>query len=210
MNKASLAALAGVLAALCGLSAQARACYPNLSGCQPCVTWVDQVVTCYRTETRTRAVPCAVPKTVCREETVVNKYWVNVPVWGEQKRTVWVYNEVCKPVGREVTCQLPLPPAPCPTCSDGCCGHHCDVCDNRVPATYKQRITCVEHEAAPAKVEFVEKVCSYRAEEHTAVTTRQVVETVPETVLRNETYCVTIPYQLTVKVPVCAPAGCGH
>jgi hypothetical protein len=208
MKKASRAALAGVLASLCGLAPQAPACYPDLSCCQPHVTWVDQIVTCYRTETRTRVVPCTVPKTVCREETVVQKYWVNVPEWGEQKRTVWVYKEVCKPVEREVTGALPLPPAPCPTWSDSCCGHHCDICDNRVPAVCKQKIACLEPEVATEKVEFVEKVCSYRAEERTALCTRQVVETVPETVLREENYCVTVPYQVTIKVPVCAPVGC--
>lgn len=204
MNKASRAALAAVLAALLGTSAQARACYPDLSGCAPNVTWIDQVVTSYRTETRVRTVPCTVQKTVCREEAVVTKYWVNVPTWGEQKRTVWVYKEVPKEVEREVTCLLPLPPA-CGhgPCVDGCTGHHCDICDNRVPATYTQKVKCVQPEAAPEKVEFVEKVCTYKAEERTRVSTRQVVETVPETVLRQETYCVTVPYQVTIKVPVC-------
>jgi hypothetical protein len=210
MKKTLFAALAGVVAALLGLSAQARACHPDLCCCQPSVTWVDQVVTCYRTETRTRLVPCTVQKTVCHEEAVTNKYWVNVPEWSEQKRTVWIYKEVCKPVEREVTCLLPLPPAPCPTCSDSCCGHHCDICDNRTPATYKQKITCIEHEAAPEKVEFVEKVCNYKAEEHSCVSKRQVVETVPVTVMHEESYCVQVPYQVTVRVPVCAPACCGH
>jgi hypothetical protein len=210
MMKTLYAAAAAVLAALLGVATPTRAGYPDACGCQPNITWADQVITCYRTETRERVVPCTIQKTVCREEAVVSKYWVNIPAWSEQKRTVWIYKEVCKPVEREVTCLLPLPPAPCPTCSDICCGHHCDVCDNRVPATYKQKITCIEHEAAPEKVEFTEKVCTYKAEERTAVSKRQVVETIPETVLRHESYCVTVPYQVTVKVPVCAPAGCCH
>jgi hypothetical protein len=211
MKKMLYAVPAAVLAGLLGVAGHARACYPDMC-CQPQIAWVDQVVTCYRTETRERVVPCTIQKTVCREEAVVSKSWVNVPTWSEQKRTVWVYKEVCKPVEREITCQLPLPPAPCPTCSESCgsCGHHCDICDNRVPATYKQKISCIEHEAAPEKVDFVEKVCTYKAEERTSVSTRHVVESIPETVLRHETYCVTVPYQVTIKVPVCAPAGCCH
>jgi hypothetical protein len=205
MNKASFAAPAGVLAALLAWAAPASACHPDLGCCPPAVTWVEKTITCYRTETRVRTVPCTVPKTVCRAVPVVEKYWINVPTWSEQKRTVWVYKEVPKEVERVITCLLPLPPACGGPCVDTCTGHHCDICDNRVPATYTQKIKCVQPEAAPVNVEFVEKVCTYKAEEHTRVGTRQVVETVPETVLRQETYCVTVPYQVTVKVPVCCP-----
>jgi hypothetical protein len=215
MKKGILAALAAV-PALIGFAAPARACYPDVSCCAANVGWVDQVVTCYRTETCVRDVPCTVQRTVCHEETYLKKYWVNVPTYDVQKRTVWVYHAKPKEVERDVTCVLPLPPAPCPapacpTGGCGCqgCGPTCDICNNAVPATYTQKVKCCDIEEAPEKVEFMEKVCTYKAEEHSQVCTRTVTEVVPETVMHHETYCVKVPYQVTIKVPVCAAGGCG-
>jgi hypothetical protein len=219
MKKAILAALAAV-PALIGFAAPTRACYPDLPSCPANVGWVDQVVTCYRTETRVRDVPCTTVHTVCHEETYVKKFWVNVPTWSEQKRTVWIYHQKPKEVEREVTCVLPLPPAPCPApaAPTGCgcqgCGPTCDICNNSVPATYTQKVKCCDYEEAPEKVEFMEKVCTYKAEEHSEQATRTVTQAIPETTIRHETYCVQVPYQVTIKVPVCAAAGggcgCGH
>ena len=217
MKKAYLAALAAV-PALIGLANPARACYTDVPCGAPSVTWVDQVVTCYRTETRVREVPCTTVRTVCHEETYNKECWVNVPTWSEQKRTVWIYHQKPKEVEREVWCVLPLPPAPCPApacpaggCDHGCqgCGPSCDICRNDVPATYKQTVKCCDYEEAPEKVEFMEKVCTYKAEKHTEQATRTVTQAIPETTIKHETYCVQVPYQVTIKVPVCAAAGCG-
>jgi hypothetical protein len=221
MKKAFLAALAAV-PALFGLAGPARTGCLDLPCGAPNVGWVDQVVTCYRTETRVRDVPCTVNRTVSHEETYEKKCWVNVPSWSEQKRTVWIYHEKPKEVERDVTCLLPLPPAPpcapatvgCggPGCDGGCghgCGPSCDICNNAVPATYTEHVKCIEAEAAPEKFEFMEKVCTYKAVAHTELATRTVTQVIPETVIHHETYAVQVPYQVTIKVPVCGAAGCG-
>lgn len=164
------------------------------------VVWVDKVVTCYRTETCVRAVPCVVQRQVCHEETYVEKYAVAVPEWSEQKREVYVYRTVPKEVEREVTVLLPAPPCPAP-CGDG--HGSCSFCNRPTPATTTTKIKCIEQEAAPEKVTFTEKVCTYKAEQRTRLAKRQVVQTIAETVMRQETVCERVPYTITIKVPVC-------
>jgi hypothetical protein len=221
MKKAFFAALAAV-PALVGLANPARACYGDVSCCTPNVACVDQVITCYRTETRVRDVPCTTTRTVCHEETYVKKCYTSVPEWTEQKRTVWIYHQKPKEVEREVTCVLPMPPAPCPApacptggCDHGCagCGPSCDICNNCTPATYTEKVKCCDYEEAPEKFEFMEKVCTYKAVPHEELATRTVTQVIPETTIKHETYCVQVPYQVTVKVPVCTAGcgcGCGH
>lgn len=207
MKTLSFVGSCALLAALVG-SAPAVAGCGDLCGCAPQVQWVDQVVTCYRCETRTRGVPVTVNRAVCREEVVPRKYYVSIPEYKEEKRTIYTYKQNHKPAERDVYSLIPAPPCPAPAC-DGC-GHGgaaCDLCPPDLPVV-KQHINTVECEDSFDKTEIVQQVCHYRAEERTEMVKHTIVENVPETTIKHECYTEMVPYQVTIKVPVCVPACC--
>jgi hypothetical protein len=205
MKTLSFVGLSAILAALLGSASPAVACGPDLSCCAPKVEWVEQVVTCYRCETRVREVPVTVNHTVCREEVVPRKYYVSIPEYKEEKRTVYVYRQDHKPAERTVYSLVPAPscPAPAPCCDGGSYGGAaCDLCPPDLPVV-KQKINTVECADSFDKVDIVQQVCHYRAEERTELVKHTVVENVPETTIKRECYTERVPYQVTIKVPVC-------
>ncbi len=234
-----------------------KSCAPD---CAPtCVTWVDQVVVCYRTEWQSRDVEVIVQKPhyqeVVRKEKRVHlkpvwaeeehKRKVHVPYWAEEEHKhkvlvpYWAEEErkvpVCRPVVREeerdvVRCRMTHH-----VCHDPCTGCSYTVCK---PQTYVERVKChvVHHVTTlePVKV----RVCRYREEEHKHkvhvcrhreeeqkykvqfcryerheedVDVKYVTcEWRPEKVKQQQHFCVRVPYQTVVKVPVCVPAAPAH
>lgn len=211
MKTLSRVVLSALLAALVG-AAPAFAGPHDLCCGAPEVRWADQVVTCYRCETRVREVPVTVNHAVCREEVVPRKYYVSIPEYKEEKRTIYVYKQTHKEVERDFYSLVPAPPcpAPAPACDGHGChgGPGCDICNTPELPVVKQKIKTLECEEGADKVEIVVPVCHYRAEERTELVKHTVVENVPETVVKKECYTVQVPYQVTIKVPVCVPACC--
>lgn len=170
--------------------------------CTPCVTWVDKTVTCYRQEMRVREVPCTINRVVLRTEVVPQTYTVCVPHWREEKRTITVCTCVPRQVERHVTCCRMVPVC----CADPCTGCTYTCCK---PETYVQTVTCTIMEQVPVQKQIAVRVCSYHPEQRTCNVTRCIPECKTETVMRKECYCVCVPYQVTVKVPVCTQTCCG-
>jgi len=211
-----LLAAFSLAAALLSLSAKVHAfSLPLPGGCGVSVSCEEKVVTGYRPEWQVRQVPTVVYRTVCREQVVAEKSYTTIPVWSEQKRTVYVYKKVPKEVEREVTVLLPAPPCPGPDCLDGPgCGHgcahgSCNFCNRPTPATVTQKFKTIEFQEDSTPVDFIEKVCTYKAQEHSNLVRRPVVEQVPETVMRTEVHCVLVPFHFALQVPACL-SGCWH
>jgi hypothetical protein len=79
------------------------------------------------------------------------------------------------------------------------------------PEYYTQHVTCTVMEQVPVQKQITVQVCSYHPEERTCQISRCVAECKPEVVVHKERFCVMVPYQTTIKVPVCTPCcsqGC--
>jgi hypothetical protein len=166
---------------------------------KPCVSYVERQVTCYRTEWRTREESCTinhfVPRTVVGSETIT----VCVPVWTEEQRTCTVYDRVARKVERDVTCCRMVPVSVTDPCS--CCTRTCWR-----PETVVKHVTCTVYDCVPRQQKYTVKVCSMKQETRKIETRHIVCDVKPEKVTRTVHYCVTVPYQTTVKVPVCTTA----
>jgi hypothetical protein len=213
-----------------------RGCGGCESDCaQPCAApapppppqYVEKVVTCYKTEWREKNVECVVNHMVSHEEVRKHTSTVCVPVWKEEKRTVTEYKSVPKVVEREVVVckKVPAPcETPCGGCESGCdngCGHHrhrlfghrhkgCDDCGCETPCNVVrevQKVKCTVYECVPVKKDIVVKVCHYEQQQKVYETKCLVWECKPEKVMKKVRYCERVPYQTTIKVPVCA-ASC--
>jgi hypothetical protein len=167
--------------------------------CKPCVTYVDKVVTCCKPEWKERDVTCTINRIVPKVVVTPVKQTICVPVWSEQKKMVTCYNQVPRQVEKEICCCRSVPVC----CTDPCTGCKRTCCKTE---TYTQKVTCTVYDCVPVQKEVTCKVCSYKTEERTVECRRVVCECVPETVNRKERYCVMVPYQTTIKVPVCTPA----
>jgi hypothetical protein len=322
-----LRVLALAVAALMLAAGSVRACHHGCGWCCPppcdtcsnvCVSWVDQVVTCYHTEMRERSVPVVVQRPVYNE--VVTPYtctvmvpeyhnerrvatvytsvphqvtqnvtycravpvystvtqWVTsytqvprqvtynvnycrtVPVYGTARQWVTRYTRVPRPVTYNVT-TCHLVPVTCTDPCTGCCHTVCQPQYSTQPVTttvwecvphqeevtvptctyhtewYTQPVTTTVWECVPVRREVTATVCNYKTEYYTQPVTSTVYECVPvqreywvsvcsyrpvqqtyqyrhvvcsytsETVWHREWYCVNVPYQTTVKVPVYTP-----
>jgi len=175
-------------------------CQPACCAPQPCVTYVEKTVTCYRSEWREREVKCTINHVVPRTVVGSEKVTVCVPVWTEEKRSCTVYERVPREVEREVTCCHRVPVCVTDPCTG--CTHTCWRTESVV-----QKVKCTVYECVPRKQEYTVKVCSYKQETRTVETRHVVCDIKPETVTRKVSYCVSVPYQTTVKVPVCVPAS---
>src|SRR5205823_4833499 len=105
MNKLAVAALALLVVAAMGLPAEAchrkKCCAEECcaESCAPTtVAWVDKVVTCYKTEWRERDVTYTVQRAHYHDVVENHKCTVMVPVWAEQKQTVWQCNMVAREI----------------------------------------------------------------------------------------------------------------
>jgi hypothetical protein len=146
----------------------------------------------------TREVPCTINRIVVHTEVIPQKCTIMVPSWSEEKRTITVCNCVPRQVEREVCCCRMVPVS----CTDPCTGCTYTCCK---PETYTQKVTCTIMEQVPVQKEITVRVCHYHPEERSYNITRCVPECKPETVTRTVCYCVMVPYESKIKVPVCTP-----
>ncbi len=170
--------------------------------CQPVqVTYVEKVVTCYKSQLVEREVQCVVNKVVCKTIDVPCKICTQEQVWTEQKRTY----VVCKLVPREVEQVVTRCRTVSETVKDPCTG--CLVTRCR-PETYTEKVKTTVCDTVQETKEEMVKVCSYRPVEKTVVVKRVVAECIPVVVTQKVYDCVKVPYQVTIKVPVCQPVCC--
>lgn len=191
-----------------GFGCGAPACAP---ACAPTVQYVEKTITVCRPVWQERDVPCTVNRVVSRVEVVPVRSVVMVPEFKTETRTIFVSRPVCKPVERVVYSvhYMPCQTACASGCASGCgTGCHSDVCDRRVPVVTSHKVTSMVTEWAAEARQVTVPVCTFRAEERVTQTQRVVCQVVPETVVRKERYCVMVPQQVTVRVPVCVPAPC--
>ncbi len=173
--------------------------------CDPCcapldcaTAFVDKVVTCYKPVWKEEQVECIVNKLVCREVVEKVKCTVLVPRWLEEKRLCTFYvSEPVEVLQDIVRCRLV--PA---KVADPCCGYSCYQAE-----TYVEKVKCVIHQCKPVQKEVSCKVCRLESQEQVVDCKRLVTECVPTKVLQVRRYCVLVPYQTTVRVPVCLPVG---
>jgi hypothetical protein len=171
------------------------------------VTWVDQTVTCYRAEWRTREVPYVTYQVFTRVVETPVTYTVPQAQWSDKKVMQTFYTMRPREVVQNVTCFKQVPT----TCVDPCTGC-CYTTWQCVPVV--QQVRSIVYDCIPAQREVTVRVCTYVPVEKKGVRRDVVCETKPVNGVRLERYCVMVPYQTTVKVPVCvpcpAPPPCGH
>jgi hypothetical protein len=155
-------------------------------------------VTCYRPEWKEEKVKCVVNKMYCRavEETV--KCTVMVPKWVDVKETCVYLVPVPKTVDRVVVSCRMVPETttdPCTGCTYTC----------YKPQEFKETVKCTVWDCKRESREVVRKVCTYEAQTRDVKQRRIIPECRQETVDSVRRYCVMVPHQVTVKVPVCTP-----
>ena len=161
------------------------------------VTYVDQVVTCYRPVWQEEKIQCVVNKIVYREEIVTHKCTVMVPKWTDVKRTYTYLVQVPKTIEREVlTCRMVA------VQMTDCCG--CPYTCYQ-PETVRQRVQCTIYECQERTKDVMVKVCNYVPQVRETKHRRLIPECQQETVERVRRYCVMQPYQTTIKVAMYVP-----
>jgi hypothetical protein len=207
MNKLMGMALAVVIVATTATPSQAWLCCGScaVECCAPCVqyqvTYVDKVIVCYKTEMREKEVTCTVMRCIPREVVEQRKICVMVPEMKQEKRIINVCRSVPREIERVVTCCKMVPV----TCTDPCSGCCYTVCKPEYYTTKVKQIVC---DLVTEQKEIVVNVCNYRPEERTIQVKRCVIDYKPETVVRKVYECFKVPYQTTIKVPVCTPVVC--
>jgi hypothetical protein len=173
------------------------------SYCPPpvCVTYVEKEVTCFRPVVREREVPCVVNRPVFHTETVKQTCTILVPEYHNEKRVVTYFRSV----PREIECEALRCRAIPVTVCDPCTGCQYTTCRYE---TYVEKVKRTVLECVPEPREITVRVCSYRPQEMTYDVRRVVCEWKTETVVRKQYYCEMVPYQTTVRVPVCVPVCC--
>jgi hypothetical protein len=167
--------------------------------CKPAPAFIEKIVTCYRREWRERDVPCTINRVASRIVVTPHTCTVQVPVWTDQKQIQTVYTRVPRQVEHEIACCRQVPVCvtdPCTGCSRTCFK----------PEFYTRKVCCTEFETVPVQREVCVRVCTYRPEVRTYETRECIPEIRPETIIRKERFCVTVPYQTVVRVPVCLAA----
>jgi len=159
---------------------------------------VEQTVTCFKPEMRDREVTFTVFRPIPREVQREYKTTVMVPVYRDEKQTRLVPSYVPREVEREVAyCQM-VPT----TCIDPCTGCPVTVCK---PQTVVQKYKMTVYDCVPKSVEVTVRVCSYKSEERTWRTKCFEYDFKEEKITRKQYYCVMVPYQSKVAVPVVCP-----
>ena len=179
-----------------GLASPAQAWYP---GCPAyTVSYQPCVVTTYRPEWREEKVNVTVDHWTSR--IVVDKVNVKswVPRWEDEKQVHVSYRYDPKVVQQDVVrcnwiavCFL-----------DPCTG--CPYTTWQ-PKTYVERINVTVHEAVPVQTVVPVKVCRWALQDQVVDCQRVVWDNNPQQVVSVRRYCVMVPHQTTVAVPVCTP-----
>lgn len=197
MTRLLRVAFALVAAALTQSQAQAF-CFPV---CPPpcCLTYTWQPVTSYRPEWREEKVPIVVQRCSYRKEVTPVKVQVWVPRWvDEQVRTSYYV-----PVPREVVREVPRCVWVAVTTFDPCtCCSYVSYC----PQWVTDKVRCVEYDVRREERVDNVKVCRWATQDTVVEQVRWVPELTQENSWTVRRYCVWVPYQTMVCVPVyCCP-----
>jgi hypothetical protein len=163
-----------------------------------CVAYEMRPVICYRPEWREEKVPCVVERVNWRSE--VTRVNVNVPVlreFDERVRTSY-YVPVPREVEREVPRCVMVPVMMFDPCT--CC---CFVTYH--PQWVMERVRCVEYDYRREERDVNVRVCRWVLEPRVVDQVRWIPEVTREQSWTVHRYCVMVPYQTTVCVPVFMP-----
>jgi hypothetical protein len=163
-------------------------------GCpRACV--VTRTVTCFRQEWREREVIVTVPHVIVRTVKVPVRRTVLVPVCHEEKRVVTSYVKVPRNVEREVAHTRIVK-----TCvTDPCTG--CPHIVSR-PETVVEKFCSTVFETVPLQKEVLVKVRRLEPRQETVQALRTIREVKEERIVKKERYCVSVPYQKAIEIPV--------
>ena len=186
-------------------AATANACwYPtavSYACCPPppcCVAYTTQSITCYRPEWRQEKIPITIQKVSYRAETTKVKVTEYVPQWFDQKVQTAYCVPVPKVVSWDATSCVMIPVVmfdPC-TC---CCYMSC------YPQWITRKVQCTVYEAQMRTREDVVKVCRMVPQERQVDQTRMIPQYTQEQSYCVRNYCVMVPYQSSITVPVYLP-----
>jgi hypothetical protein len=175
----------------------AQWCYIG-PACVPCVTYELRPVICYRTEWREEKVPCVVQKVSYRQEVIAVKTSVWVPQEFDQQVRRTCYLPVPRVVERDVQAWILVPTVTFDPCSCCCVVTWC-------PQLTVKRVRCLEHDyRKEERVETV-RVCRWVQQETVMNQVRCIPVVTQEQAWTVRRYCVTVPYQTYV----CVPVWCG-
>lgn len=168
--------------------------------CPPIGYWAcqPQVVTAYRAEWKEEKVPCVVHRVSYRQETDKVKVQVCVPKLFDQTVRTSYYVPIPKVVERDVTTCVMVPVVMYDPCT--CC---CYVSYRPSLSTTKVKCTVYDHKLESR--DDVVKVCKLVTEERVIDQVRFVPVVSEEKSFTTRRYCVMVPYQTTVNVPVWVP-----
>jgi hypothetical protein len=204
MAKTIATTVAFVTLAALATRAQADGCAGCAAPAPTCVAYEEKTVTCYRPEFHEREEKCVEDKVVLHRDVTTEKYTVQIPIFEEQKRLCTVLTHVPHDTfHQETRCRLV---SQCIT--DPCTGCTVTVCR---PETYVETGKCTTWGYIPTQKEVTEQVCTgCKTEERTRECVHVICEHHPEPGVRKVNYCIMVPYEVKVKVPVCpAEPACG-
>jgi hypothetical protein len=172
-----------------------ESCAPQMT-----VTWVEQTVTEYKTEWKTRDIECVenvttyrlVPKTFKR---------IEMELAFIDRKDYRPQIELVPKTGVKELTTYKMVATPCTDPCTGACKnvYHPEVCTEKVPAT-SYFINTVPQP-------IVETTAYIKPVERTYTYTESIPETKPVKLIRQELYCEQVPYQRVIKVPVYTPCN---
>lgn len=195
--------LAGMVVATLGWSAAAARATGHCCPPVPMITktkWVEKCVTRYRQEWHTKQVPSTMYKKFHRIIEVPCRYTVMVPRPVMEKQAEVYYRSVLKPVCFEVakTKCVPVIEKDCNGCPKT---RYETIC-------YTEKVCSTITDIIPEIRECMVEVNHFIPQDHDYTARRHVTVEHPETIWHTVRYCVQIPYEVKVLVPVCVCEPC--
>jgi hypothetical protein len=162
------------------------------------VSYRTETVTCYRTEWREQQVPIQVQRVSCRTEVDKVPITVQVPQYFDQTVKTYYTVRVPRVIVRDVSRCVLVPVTSVDPCT-GCCYTTC------CPQWITQQVSCTVYDCVQQSRDVVVKACRLVPEQRVIDRVRYVPVTTTETVMTCRRYCVQVPYQVQVCVPVLVP-----
>jgi hypothetical protein len=207
MRKLVLASLAIVALVLTASPSEAHGrrrgcastCAPSCGPALVVVGYEEREVTAYKTEWREKEEKYTIVRLIPREVVDKQKYKVLVPDWKEEERKVTVLTHKPREVVRPVTrCHMVRE-----CVVDPCTGCTYTVCR---PHTTVEEVKYTVMDCVPEPRVIKVKVYAPREEERVREIKRIEYDRKPEEHKHTVKYCVSVPYQTKVQVPIYGPA----
>ena len=161
-----------------------------------CQAFETRVVVCYRPEWRAEKVPCVVQKVSYRAETTNVRVTVMAPKMFEERVRTCYYVPTPKVVERPVATCIPVPMVWTDPCTGCCWVSYC-------PQWVTTSVKCTVYDYRMQTRDETVRVCRLVPEERIVPQTRWIPQVTQEQSWTVRQYCVMVPYQTTVCVPVC-------